>query len=105
MRSVVEYNIGVDTSVGRVEGVLWDDGNLGIHSRLVAELERKDVNGPDSLASALEGVGVPAGEAEGVAARLWENAQAAYARAAPRPPELYVVVRGMWRKLAHRQRT
>jgi hypothetical protein len=102
--SVVEFNIGVDTSIGRVEGVLWDDGELGLRSPLVAELERKDVLGPYSLASALEDVGLPAGEAEAVASTLWENAQAAYARAAPRPPALYVSLRQIWRKFRREQR-
>jgi hypothetical protein len=84
MRSVVEYNIGVETSIGRVQGVLWDDGELGIGSPLVAELDRSDVRTRDSLSSALEAVGVPASEAETLASTLWDDAQAAYARAAPR---------------------
>ena len=97
MRSVVEYNVEVDTSVGRVAGVLWGDGGLGIGSRLVAEYEQDDVKGPDDLADALRAVGLPDDEAKTLAVKLWDDALQAYARAAPRPLGLYALVRKLVR--------
>jgi len=91
--AVVEYNVEVDTSVGPITGVLWDDGELGIGSPLIAEYEQHDVEGPDGLAEALQSVGLPEGEAKTLAVTLWNDALQAYARAAPRPPGLYVLLR------------
>jgi len=101
---VIEYTFAIDSSVGRVTGVLWDDGKLAIGSPLVAELDKSGVRGPDSLASALEEVGLPVGEANALASTLWGNALAAYARAAPRPPRPLVLVRELWRRFTRRPR-
>jgi hypothetical protein len=98
MRSVVEYSFEVESSVGRVHGVLWDDGALGIGSPLVTDLDRSDVDGPDSLAAALQAVGLPEAEARAKAPTLWDNALEAFSRAAPRPPRLFLMGRGLWRK-------
>ena len=76
MRTVWEYNIGVETSVGPVTGVLWSDGLLAIGSS--AEAERNGVSTPADIAAALQSIGLPDQEAETVADTIWNGALATF---------------------------
>ena len=73
LRTVWEYNIELDTSIGHVSGVLWSDGQLGIGSPVVNEMARRGVSTPAELAIALEGVGLPRGEADELANAMWSK--------------------------------
>lgn len=74
MRTVWEYNVWIETSIGRVEGVLWSNGELGLTSPLVAEAEREDVSTWSDIAETLVAVGVPADEARRVARTVLDDA-------------------------------
>jgi hypothetical protein len=73
VRTVFEYQLRAETSIGRIEGILWSDGELGLTSSQVTELERRNVKGPVDLALAVRDAGVPGAEATTVANVLWET--------------------------------
>jgi hypothetical protein len=75
MRGVWAYELRAETTNGRIEGVLWADGELAIGP---PEVERKGVLGPDALAGALEATGVPGAEARLLAQVLWEGRPAGF---------------------------
>jgi hypothetical protein len=78
VRAVWEYNVCVETSVGRVEGVLWSDGRLSIGSPLVPELDRDCVSTVTDIAMTLDDVGLREGEANAVAKTILDGALGAF---------------------------
>jgi len=73
MRSVWEYNVALDTSVGRVKGVLWSDGELAIGSPRIESVER-EVHTAADIAAALRALDIPDHEATLAAQRVYEGA-------------------------------
>jgi hypothetical protein len=77
MRSVWEYNVALDTSVGRVEGVLWSDGKLAIGSPRIESVER-DVHTAADIAAALRVLDIPDQEATRAAQSVYDGALDAF---------------------------
>ncbi len=77
MRSVWEYNVALDTSVGRVDGVLWSDGKLAIGSSRIESVER-DVHTVADIAVALRALDIPDHEATLAAQSVYDGALATF---------------------------
>ena len=72
MRLLDTFNLGVDTSVGRISGELWSDGLLGIASP-IRDVEVEGFRDVAALRDALTEVGVPDDEATAVADAVWAD--------------------------------
>lgn len=77
MRSVWEYKVALDTSVGRVKGVLWSDGQLAIGSPRIESVER-DVHTAADIAVALRALDMPDEEATLAAQSIYDGALDAF---------------------------